>query len=310
MRRTKYYNLGGKGRRLRDVLKWLSSREGHSWPNCVEEKPFPPPKKRVFEKDHLSLTFIGHSTVLIQIAGLNIITDPVWATRVGPGYVVGVRRVKKPGVSLQDLPKIDLILLSHNHYDHMDKRTLRFLAGRDNPKIVSSLGNLRALKKIGFNEAYEMNWWDKIDFGNDLCVTFVPAQHFSGRGVFDQNKTLWGGFVVEVAQKIIYFAADTGFGDHFKEIEKRFSHIDISLLPIGAYEPKWFMREVHMSPKEAVKAHRQLHSNQSVAIHFGSFPLSDEGIDDPLIDLGQALIEQNVDERSFVALEEGETRVF
>lgn len=228
-------------------------------------------------------------TFLIQVAGLNLLTDPVWSNRVGPRPWIGPRRRRPPGLVLDELPPIDAILLSHNHYDHCDIPTLQRLWSSHRPKLYAPLGNERFLLRHGIASAKELDWWEQRPLGRDVTLHCVPAQHFSGRGLHDRDKTLWCGFVVETPAGRIYFAADTGYGSHFSAISARFPEIRLALLPIGAFRPQWFMGPVHMEPGEAVRAHEEMGIRTSVATHYGTFPLADDGEQEPEEVLAEAL---------------------
>jgi L-ascorbate metabolism protein UlaG (beta-lactamase superfamily) len=217
----------------------------------------------------------------------NLLTDPVWAERAGPCGVVGPRRVRAPAIGLEDLPPIDVILLSHNHHDHCDLKTLGTLARRFEPIVIAPLGNARLLQSAGLRRVEELDWWQRATTP-PMPIRLTPAHHFSARGPFDRNRALWGGFMITVARRHIYFAGDTAYAPIFGEIRDRLGAPDLSLLPIGAYEPRWFMRSVHMNPAEAVQAHLDLQSTQSIAMHFGTFQLTTEGIDEPVLGLEDA----------------------
>lgn len=228
------------------------------------------------------ITLVNHSTLLIETAGRTVLTDPVWSWRVSPSSRFGPRRHRAPGIAFSDLPHIDLVLLSHNHYDHLDADTLRRIAARDQPRIIVPLGLRPLVRKLGFREIEELDWWQEAD-----SILSVPALHFSARGLFDRNRTLWCGYAFETPAGLVYFAGDTAFGGHFHQIRERVGRPRIALLPIGAYEPRWFMSAVHMSPAEALEAHRVLEARESIGIHQGTFQLADESIDQPPIELAQ-----------------------
>jgi L-ascorbate metabolism protein UlaG (beta-lactamase superfamily) len=238
------------------------------------------------DDESIRVTLVGHATVLLQVAGLNILTDPVWSRRIGPASWLGVERVRPPAIAFDDLPPIDAVLLSHNHYDHLDRPTLAALTRRDTPLVVTGL---KVGRSVPADRVAELGWWDSLMLGEHVRVTYVPAEHFSARSPFDRNRSLWGGFVLETPHGTIYFAGDTGDGSHFAAIRERFGPMTLSLLPIGAYEPRWFMAPVHIDPAEAVKASLILESEVSLAIHFGVFPLADEAIDAAPPALTQAL---------------------
>jgi L-ascorbate metabolism protein UlaG (beta-lactamase superfamily) len=260
--------------------------------------------------NELALTFINHATFLIQINGLNIITDPVWAKRVSPIPLLGPKRVRKPGVAFKDLPKIDLILISHNHYDHLDVKTLKRLKRRFDPKVLVPLGDKELIESLGFKNVHEFDWWGSIEINKTTKISFLPTQHFSSRTLFDHSKSLWGSYIIESNSKSIYFGGDAGYSTHYLEIFKRFGAMDVALLGIGAYEPSWFMQHMHMNPAEAVRAHLDLQSKQSIGMHFGTFQLSAEAIDQPVIDLLQAKKQAEITDNSFIVMTEGETKLF
>ena len=226
-------------------------------------------------------TFVGHATFLIQTARGNILTDPMYSERAGPLNLLGPRRVRQPAVRLDDLPPISTVLLSHNHYDHCDLRTLGALAKRFDPIVVTPIGNRVLVRSSGITRIEELDWWETTT-ASELSITLTPAQHFSARSPLDRNRALWGGFVIAIDRARVYFAGDTAYADFFRDIRRRLGPIDLALLPIGAYEPRWFMRAVHMDPAEAVQAHLDLEASESIGMHFGTFQLTAEGIDEPL----------------------------
>ncbi len=252
------------------------------------------------------LTFIGHATFLIQTASGNVLTDPMYSQRAGPLNLVGPRRVRPPAVRLDDLPPIATVLLSHNHYDHCDLRTLRLLAERFDPLVVTPLGNRSLVRSARVRRVEELDWW-QASTTSALSVTLTPAQHFSARSPLDRNRALWGGFVLTIGDRRIFFAGDSGYAPFFRDIRQRLGPIDLALLPIGAYEPRWFMQPIHMNPAEAVQAHVDLQAPESVAMHFGTFQLTTEGIDEPLQALADALRARNIPSSQFRALEFGES---
>jgi L-ascorbate metabolism protein UlaG (beta-lactamase superfamily) len=235
-----------------------------------------------------AVTFIGHATFLIQTAAGNILTDPMYSTRAGPFNWIGPRRVRQPAVRFDDLPPIAMVLLSHNHYDHCDLRTLAMLAKRFDPIVVTPEGNGRVARSAGMRRVEELDWWQSATT-SAMPVTLTPAHHFSARGPFDKNRALWGGFLITAGHARIYFAGDTAYAPFFRDVRQRLGPIDLALLPIGAYEPRWFMHVIHMNPAEAVQAHLDLDASQSIATHFGTFQLTAEGIDEPIRDLASAL---------------------
>ncbi len=295
------------GRPLADVRRWRRERKKQPWPEHVEDPPLPPPVR--VGRDSIALTFIGHSTFLVQLAGICVLTDPIWSERCSPVSFAGPRRARPPGQPLESLPGVDLLLVSHNHYDHMDLPTLRRVRTRWAPNVVTGLRNARHLAKAGITDAVELDWWQSIEIAG-ARITYVPAQHFSSRGLFDRNHCLWGGFVIEAGGSCVYFAGDSGYCPHFAEIGRRFPRIDLALLPIGAYEPRWFMRHVHTDPSDAVQAWRDLGCRRAIGMHFGTFQLTDEAIDAPVAELRDARAHVGMTEDDFDVCAFGETREF
>jgi L-ascorbate metabolism protein UlaG (beta-lactamase superfamily) len=228
----------------------------------------------------LRTTLVNHSTVLLQQRGSNILTDPVWSERVSPLSWIGPPRRRDPGVSWENLPRIDAVLISHNHYDHLDLPTLRRLAARGDSTFIVPSGGAKLLRAEKIGPVHELDWGESLTLSG-FTIHCVPALHFSSRGLFDRNRTLWCGYAIECRERLVYFAGDTAFGDHFAQIREKFGPPRLALLPIGAYEPRWFMSPVHMGPDEAVRAHRILGAGASIAIHHGTFQLADEGLDVP-----------------------------
>lgn len=267
------------------ALKWFATRRPVPWPKDVANAPALKPITRVTDGS-MRVTLVGHASVLLQVAGMNIVTDPVWSERAGPLSWLGVKRVRQPAIVFDDLPPVDVILLSHSHYDHLDRPTLAALVRRDNPAVVTGL-------KVGpitpCRQVVELDWWQRHALRDNIAVTYVPAEHFSARGLFDRNKTLWGGFVLETPAGSIYFSGDTGAGPHIAAIAKRFGPMTLSLLPIGAYLPRWFMAPVHMSPDEAVAAAEILQARVTLPIHFDTFRLADDAFGEAVRVLQQAL---------------------
>ena len=298
-----FLNYGGiKANELSKLLRWGFNRKPDPWPDYINEEPGPPPPQRVSKG--VKITFVNHATFLIQIEGINILTDPVWSDRASPFTWAGPQRKRLPGINFEDLPPIDLVLLSHNHYDHLDLPTLKKLTQQHNLVIYHPLGVGLLLQEHQMNNLVEMDWWDKESSG-PIEINCVPAQHFSSRGLGDRDATLWSGFVIKSNIATIFFAGDTGYGDFFQQIKDRFKPIDISLLPIGAYKPNWFMKPIHMSPAEAVQAHLDLESGLSIPIHYGTFPLADDGYETPLQDLNIALQNHSIDPQYFPVVKEG-----
>ncbi len=256
-----------------------------------------------------ALTWIGHSTFLFQRAGLNLVTDPHLTHRASPFTFAGPKRFVDPAMTFADLPKLDIALVSHNHYDHLDDATVRRLAREhDDLQFVVPLGLKRWFARRGIDNVTELDLWQSTTI-RGATVHCVPVQHFSGRGAHDRNATLWCGFVVVMADGYkLFFAGDTGYSRDFHDIGAKFAPIDLSLIPIGAYDPRWFMAPVHVDPSEAVKIHRDVKSKQSVAMHWGTFRLTLEPLDEPPQKLREALVAAGIDEEKFWILRAGETR--
>ena len=303
----RYYNPAIKTRSLWEVIQWRWKRHVKRWPFVpVEQQKV---KKIRSAQDECLVTFINHSTVLLQLSGWNILTDPIWSERASPFSWLGPKRVILPGIKFEDLPPIDLVLLSHNHYDHMDIPTLRKLFQEHRPTFFVPKGNRSYLQSKGIRSPiHELDWWECSEITSDFSLHFVPAQHFSSRGIFDLNATLWGGFVIKGNDRMIYYAGDSGYCNHFAEIQKRLGSPTLSILPIGAFEPRWFMQTVHLSPEEAVRVHLILNSKQSLAVHFGTFQLADEDLNQPLQELHKSLIEHDLPIERFWVLKPGESR--
>jgi L-ascorbate metabolism protein UlaG (beta-lactamase superfamily) len=277
-----------------------------AWPGSVPVTPRMPP---AVDGAAAVCTFVGHATFLIQTRAGNILTDPIYAQRAGPFGLVGPRRVRQPAIRFEDLPPIALVLLSHNHYDHCDRSTLRRLADRFNPTVVTPIGNEGLVRACGIRRVEQVDWWERVEIGS-MSILATRAHHFCARTPFDRNRALWGGFAVSIDGVRIYFAGDTAYAPFFREVRERVGPIDLALLPIGAYEPRWFMHAVHMNPEEAVRAHVELQPAQSLGMHFGTFQLTSEAIDDPLRALDAARRAAGVSETTFRAPEFGEsTRV-
>src|SRR5918911_4949434 len=293
----RFFNPGVRiDRSLADLLRWWAEPKS-PWPARRENRRHAPPP-RVAEPGEPVATFIGQATFLLQLDGVNILTDPVFSERASPLRFAGPKRVRDPGVAFDDLPPIHVVLLSHNHYDHMDLPSLRRLARRFDPLVLTGLGNARYLARRGVANVVDLDWWEAIRFGAGPGFAFVPAQHWSKRSLFDQRRTLWGGFAIEGSARV-YFAGDTGYPAQFRAIRARLGAPDLALLPIGAYEPRWFMGLQHMNPDEAVRAHLDLGARVSLAMHFGTFRLTKEAIDAPLEALAQARLTHGVPPDAF-----------
>ena len=270
------------------------------------------------ETGDATVTWIGHATVLWQIAGLNILTDPHFGGRASPVPFAGPRRLVPLPATLAELPRIDVVLLSHNHYDHLDRGTVHALAAQrgGSPLFVVPLGVDLWMRDEGIERVQRMDWWDRIALqapGGEVVVHFVPVQHWSSRTPWDRHATLWGGFVVEgaVAGRSLrmFFAGDTGYSPDFRALRERFGGFDVALIPVGCYEPRWFHARMHVNEDEAVRIHLDLASRLSIGIHWGTFRLCDEPIHAPLDELPRARARHGVPDEAFVLIEPGRTRV-
>jgi L-ascorbate metabolism protein UlaG (beta-lactamase superfamily) len=282
----------------------MRTRQRGEWKETMDSPYGPPPAAKV-EGDSIVVTFVNHSTFLIQTRGLNILIDPIWGKRASPVSFIGPRRMRPPGIRFEDLQTVDIILLTHNHYDHLDIETLKKLSAKFGTKIYCPLGVGLYLVKKGIGNVTEMDWWDETDIEQGLSLICTPAQHFSGRGMFDRDRTLWSGYALRTEKGSIYYSGDTGYGDFFKEIAQRISPVRLSFLPIGAFKPEWFMSSIHTSPEDAVRIHQILNSPESIGMHFGTFPLADDGMDEPEMTLKDVLKKEGIPESEFIVPEEG-----
>ncbi|BDA79907.1 membrane protein [Leptospira kobayashii] len=299
---------------LTDVLKWVSGR--WSGEHSLEPEDYPPfpvvsnDGKVLRENDSkLSVTWIGHATTLVQIDGVNILTDPIWSDRCSPVSFAGPKRYTPPGLRLEDLPRIDVVILSHNHYDHTDLSSLKLLEEKHHPKFLAGLGNKPLLKGIGLSDVEEMDWWDSVE-RKGVKFVFTPTQHFSGRGLTDRYETLWGSYAILGKSQKVYFGGDTGYYTHFKEIGKKFDGFDVAILPIGAFEPRWFMSSVHVDPEQSVRAFADLRAKFMVPMHYMTFVLSDEKLDSPVPLARKAFEDLKLAVERLVPLKIGESRFF
>jgi L-ascorbate metabolism protein UlaG (beta-lactamase superfamily) len=291
-------------RGFRDLLRWKLKGRAARWPRSVPMRQAIP-ERRV---TGLRATIVGHASVLIQAGGLNVLTDPVWSERASPLPFVGPRRVWAPGIAFEALPPIDAVLLSHNHYDHMDLLTLRRLNTEHRPLMVASLGNDAILRRaIQGVRVATGEWWDRIDIGQGGVVTIVPAYHWSSRTGRDRRMALWSGFTLSTNGGCVYFAGDTGYGNGriFREVRERIARPDLALIPIGAYAPRWFMSAQHTDPSEAVQILEDLEAARGLGIHWGVFQLTDEPRDEPPELLLEALARRGIAENLFPAGEPG-----
>jgi L-ascorbate metabolism protein UlaG (beta-lactamase superfamily) len=298
------------------LWRWMLGINQPEWPDAKEQSISQPLIPAV-SKGSTRITSIGHATFLIQMDGVNILTDPIWSDRCSPVSWAGPKRHQKPGMRFEDLPPIDVVLISHNHYDHLDVPTLKRLAKKGSTLAIVPLGNFDLVKGAGIPVVHELDWWQSNSISRGVKVTLVPAQHFSSRSPWDRNKTLWGGFVISGPSGNFFFAGDTGYGPHFQEIARRFSPIRVALLPISPFRPTWSKEpprdprlSVHMGPTEAVQAHIDLGAEGSIAAHFQVFQLGWDGFDDAVNGLAAVLSERRLNPQVFLALNPGHSKLY
>jgi L-ascorbate metabolism protein UlaG (beta-lactamase superfamily) len=301
---------GAPPKTLREVLHWQfgGERERATWPDWVENAFSDTPPPRV-DGGKVRLCFVGHASWLIQTGGQNILVDPVWSMRVSPFSWAGPKRHNDPGIAFLALPPIDVALVSHGHYDHLDVATLSRLTKTFAPRIITPLGNdltMQAADRTIKAEGYD--WHDRVELGGGLAVTLVPTHHWTARGLFDRNRALWASFVLETPAGKIYIVGDSGYGNgtHFRRVAEAHGRLRLALLPIGAYEPRWFMRDQHMNPADAVMALADCGAEQALAHHHGTFQLTDEAIDAPALALAEALDAAKIPRERFAVLQPGQ----
>jgi L-ascorbate metabolism protein UlaG (beta-lactamase superfamily) len=303
---------GAPPRSRRELRRWMLDRYWRgtkaAWPARAPSPYADRPPARV-EGAGLRVCFVGHASWLIQTVGLNILLDPVWSARASPVRFAGPKRVNDPGIAFADLPPIDVVLVSHAHYDHLDVATLSRLAAAHRPRVIAPLGNDTIMRnhdpKIAA-KAYD--WHDRIEIGPGVSVTLVPTRHWSARSLSDRNMSLWASFVIAAPAGRIYFVGDSSYGDgrHFRDARERHGPFRLAMLPIGAYEPRWFMADQHMNPAESVQAFIDCGAELALAHHHGTFQLTDEAIDAPLIALAEALRAAGLTAEQFGALRPGQ----
>ncbi len=313
---TRFFNPGEPetDRTLKQVLRWRRSSPDNPWPGSVAVTPVVPDAR----VEGLRVTMVGHATLLIQVAGLNLLTDPVWSDRASPLAFAGPRRVTAPGVRIEDLPPIDAILLSHNRYDHLDIATLKTLHERAvlpivTPLIVTPLGNDAIVRRhILAARIKAGDWGAEVEIAPGAQVHIVPATHWSSRGIRDRRMALWSGFMVRAGGRLVYFAGDTGYGTGriFRGMRERFGPPDLALLPIGAYDPRWFMAAQHVDPEEAIQIMRDLDARAAVGIHWGTLKLTDEPRDEPAMRLAARLAAAGIEPSAFIAMQPGDVAEF
>lgn len=297
-----------KGQNIFSAIRWM--RESRSKKIKIINLQHPSVDLSYVNKNKTEpiIMWLGHSAFLLQIGGLNILTDPMLGHRASPVPFFGPRRKTPPAINVEDLPKIDLVLISHNHYDHLDFRTIKKLKKKQmghEPEFIVPLGVKDWFKRRNLRTVRELDWWDETVF-SDWVITSVPAQHFSGRTLGDRDATLWCGWVLNNGKFKFYFAGDSGYGPFFKEIGQRLGPMNLSTIPIGGYKPRWMMQRVHVNPEEAVKIHKEVRSDFSIGMHWGTFKLTDEDMDEPPKLLKKACKTQSLPENAFVTLKPGQ----
>jgi L-ascorbate metabolism protein UlaG (beta-lactamase superfamily) len=294
---------------FRELMRWQFGGGRSPWPKQAPS-PFPPanPDERI-DGQALRVTMVGHATLLIQVAGLNILTDPVWSPRVSPFSFAGPKRVVEPGIRFDDLPPVDIVLVTHNHYDHLDLATLKRLHKAHEPHIVMPLGNDMIIRRaIPAAKMSAVDWGDRLSLRDGVSIDCEPCHHWSARGTRDRRMALWAAFVVSTPAGKIYHIGDTGFhgGINYRAACRKHGSFRLANLPIGAYEPRWFMKAQHQNPAEAVKGMRLCQAAYVAGHHFATIQLTNEGIEEPVAALEKALSEQGVAPERFRALRAGE----
>ncbi|MCH8497006.1 MAG: MBL fold metallo-hydrolase [Marinobacter sp.] len=301
LERTKAHGLG-------DFLRWQLS-PGKRFPPGKRYNLLRPDSHRLAHPgERPQLTWLGHASFLFQYRGLNVLTDPVFSERASPFPFLGPKRYTPSALQVSELPVIHRVLISHNHYDHLDEAVVRQLHRRfgDDLCFCVPKGLKQWFARRGITHVVELGWWESEVLAPEDEVFCLPTQHFSGRGPSDTNHSLWCAWLLQLNGYRLFFGGDTGYGHVFTQIGELFAPIDLALLPIGAYEPRWFMSPVHVAPEEAVHIHRDIGARQSIGMHWGTFVLTDEPMDEPPRRLRQALADQGVSERDFRIMQHGE----
>jgi L-ascorbate metabolism protein UlaG (beta-lactamase superfamily) len=306
---TAFFNPNGiSPRGFADLLRWQFNGQKQKWP-AVFPSPFPQakPAARV-EGERLVVTYVGHASFMYQIGGLNILVDPVWSERTSPVSFAGPKRVNAPGIAFEDLPPVDIIIVTHNHYDHMDMTTLKKLVAAHNPLIITPLGNDAIISKAIPSARFAVMDWGQSHDASAVTIHCEPCHHWSARGSSDRRHALWAAFVIEGPAGRIYHIGDTGFhsGINYKAAAEKFGLFKIATLPIGAYEPRWFMQGQHQNPDEAVEGFKLLNAEIALGHHWGTVQLTDEHVEAPRIALHAALDKSNIARDRFVPLQAGQ----
>jgi L-ascorbate metabolism protein UlaG (beta-lactamase superfamily) len=292
------------------LLKWQFGGDPRAtWPTQVPNEAFEAPPERQ-QQVGIRSTLIGHASFLVQVAGLNIMIDPVFAERASPFQFAGPRRVNRPGIAFENLPPIDVVLVTHGHYDHLDLATLGLLHQRFKPRFIAPLGNDTVMASTvgGRDNVQARDWGQSVDLGQGVGVHLVPTYHWSARGLTDRRKTLWASFVLTTQSGTLYHIGDTGYGagKFSKDVRQIFGPIARAHIPIGAFEPRWFMQAQHVNPEEAVRIFQDCGAAQAIGHHWGTFQLTNEAIDQPPKELGLALQTANIPAEKFQAFKAGQ----
>lgn len=290
-----------------DFIRWRWSR---TKPEAYEFDVLVPDLASIRNPQQNQITWIGHSTFLLQLDGKNILTDPHFTERASPSNYFGPKRIVPPAMNIADLPKIDAVIISHNHYDHMDEESLVDLFERQPkspPQFFVPLGLKHEFESIGISTAIELDWWKQAQVSG-LTFTALPVKHWSQRGLFDRNETLWAGWMIDSPTFRFFHVGDSGYSDDFKKIGECFPNIDLAAIPIGAYDPRWFMKDAHMDPAEAVQVFKDVKANKAVGMHWGTFILTDEEMTEPLRLLHEALVKNNLSHDDFSAMQHGQIK--
>lgn len=307
----RFFDPAGAPPRSRgDLFRWYRRRRTTraKWPSWAPSPYADHPPARV-EGETWRISYVGHASFLIQTAGCNILLDPVWSKRASPFRFIGPKRVNDPGIAFADLPPIDVALVSHGHYDHLDIATLARLAAVHRCRVVTPLGNDTVMRNRDPAIAAEgYDWEQRVELGSGISATLVPTRHWSARNLSDRNTALWASFIIDTPGGRIYFVADSGYGDghHFRSARQRHGPLRLAILPIGAYEPRWFMREQHMNPAESVQAFVDSGAEFALGHHYGTFQLTDEAIDAPVAALADALRDAGIAPERFRTLRPGQ----
>jgi L-ascorbate metabolism protein UlaG (beta-lactamase superfamily) len=294
--------------RRRDFWRWRLTAKPKRWPRQISYPAQPPPPPP--QGTDVIVTWIGHATFFLQTESIRLVIDPMFSDRASPVTWAGPRRVHPPGILLSALPRIDAVLLSHDHYDHCDLPSLRALALTSEPLFLAPLRNEDLLSVAGAKRIRELDWWESHSLNAEVSVTCTPSKHWSNRLGRPRNHRLWGGFYLRFGSKSIWFVGDSGYdAEIFESVRKRCGSPDLALVPIGAYEPRWFMAPMHMNPAEAVQLHREVGARRSIGMHWGTFQLTDEGRDEPVEALAVARSAAGLGAEEFRVMAPGESLV-